>query len=556
MFSPPQFLRSNHSQYQLNTLLRPKKLPKLSKHYSSRDIDLVRNLSITESNTPLITTLMNIKNKQQIDSNPEIRIKRLKLRIEPSLSTSNNRLTELEKEFNSENNKEFYIKYEKIKKEKQMEDNLRNTKLEVENLKQEKKLLYEQSLDILNQINDYNLNLHVLDSEDYVLFKQREKEKLAMQIEQQEKQKRRESLLNNPNLQMRSTTRTNSKGKRKSIVKFKIDTFVLSTLNSRENAEKIEKKKEINKDKAKCYENLKEVNESISKLKEQIRTKVQQKNNIQDELVRYYHNLLYEGLDVRQEGLSWIIKAIWQLGVNVELSYLPTFLDNESIDYLFTIAHKTTDLKHLEEEIAKEKSKMQNEVKQVIVLKTLSNTTNNSPITTAKNLFQTSVVNIPSTRKHNFRARKASMIAKKYSANKEYKINHILNICSQREKIETEENKQGLFNLPSVKNINVLTHKKDLIEKELKKLKKEEMERLFKLFIEDDYERKNEVAAEVVLAALVGEVNKDREMQTYTKLRKNYFESIKKAEFFSITRKENELSKLHFAKFTNSLVGK
>jgi hypothetical protein len=82
------------------------------------------------------------------------------------------------------------------------------------------------------------------------------------------------------------------------------------------------------------------------------------------------------------------------------------------------------------------------------------------------------------------------------------------------------------------------------------------MERLFKLFIEDDYERKNEVAAEVVLAALVGEVNKDREMQTYTKLRKNYFESIKKAEFFSITRKENELSKLHFAKFTNSLVGK
>ena len=499
---------------------------------------------------------MNIKNKQQIDSNPEIRIKRLKLRIEPSLSTSNNRLTELEKEFNSENNKEFYIKYEKIKKEKQMEDNLRNTKLEVENLKQERKLLYEQSLDILNQINDYNLNLHVLDSEDYVLFKQREKEKLAMKIEQQEKQRRRESLLNNPNLQMRSTTRTNSKGKRKSIVKFKIDTFVLSTLNSRENAEKIEKKKEINKDKAKCYENLKEVNESISKLKEQIRIKVQQKNNIQDELVRYYHNLLYEGLDVRQEGLSWIIKAIWQLGVNVELSYLPTFLDNESIDYLFTIAHKTTDLKHLEEEIAKEKSKMQNEVKQVVVLKTLSNTTNNSPITTAKNLFQTSVVNIPSTRKHNFRARKASMIAKKYSANKEYKVNHILNICSQREKIETEENKQGLFNLPSVKNINVLTHKKDLIEKELKKLKKEEMERLFKLFIEDDYERKNEVAAEVVLAALVGEVNKDREMQTYTKLRKNYFESIKKAEFFSITRKENELSKLHFAKFTNSLVGK
>ena len=52
--------------------------------------------------------------------------------------------------------------------------------------------------------------------------------------------------------------------------------------------------------------------------------------NEENELSNYYHNLLYEGLDVRQEGLCWIIKAIWQIGANVQLTYLPTFLDNSS----------------------------------------------------------------------------------------------------------------------------------------------------------------------------------------------------------------------------------
>lgn len=39
----------------------------------------------------------------------------------------------------------------------------------------------------------------------------------------------------------------------------------------------------------------------------------------------------------RQEGLSWIIKAINGLGSKVILSSLPNFLDEGSIKYLFSV---------------------------------------------------------------------------------------------------------------------------------------------------------------------------------------------------------------------------
>lgn len=52
-------------------------------------------------------------------------------------------------------------------------------------------------------------------------------------------------------------------------------------------------------------------------------------------LLDYYHNILVEGKDTRTEGLSWVIKAIWNLDSDVQMKYLPTFLDEKlSITYL------------------------------------------------------------------------------------------------------------------------------------------------------------------------------------------------------------------------------
>jgi hypothetical protein len=101
-----------------------------------------------------------------------------------------------------------------------------------------------------------------------------------------------------------------------------------------------------------------------------------------------------------------------------------------------------------------------------------------------------------------------------------------------------------------------LNRKKASLESDIKALRKEQMQRMFKLFIEDDYERKNGVAAEVVISALVGEGYRDREIQNYMKIKKNYFESLQKVKFFSVCSKRDALTKLHLASFTHSINGK
>ena len=54
--------------------------------------------------------------------------------------------------------------------------------------------------------------------------------------------------------------------------------------------------------------------------------------------VEHYLSLIEEGSDSRNQGLSWIIKAIWYLGFDVDMQRLPSFLDNISVRYLFNTA--------------------------------------------------------------------------------------------------------------------------------------------------------------------------------------------------------------------------
>jgi len=53
--------------------------------------------------------------------------------------------------------------------------------------------------------------------------------------------------------------------------------------------------------------------------------------------VNHYHRLLQLGLDVRQEGLSWIIKSIWLLGESVNLTKFPKWLDLEACEFLLDV---------------------------------------------------------------------------------------------------------------------------------------------------------------------------------------------------------------------------
>jgi hypothetical protein len=85
-------------------------------------------------------------------------------------------------------------------------------------------------------------------------------------------------------------------------------------------------------------------NERIKQLQEEVARRNKDNRRLKDDLVKikndllnHYHDLLAEGKDTRKEGLVWIIKAIWNLGSKVITGYIPKYLDEEGIEYVFDV---------------------------------------------------------------------------------------------------------------------------------------------------------------------------------------------------------------------------
>ena len=63
-------------------------------------------------------------------------------------------------------------------------------------------------------------------------------------------------------------------------------------------------------------------------------------------------------------------------------------------------------------------------------------------------------------------------------------------------------------------------------------MKKIEINRIYKCFIEKDYENIHHTNIDTVLAALIGLDEKDTEVNKYNSVKKNYITSIKQVRFF------------------------
>ena len=81
---------------------------------------------------------------------------------------------------------------------------------------------------------------------------------------------------------------------------------------------------------------------------------------IKNNLYNHFLELLKEGDDTRNEGLSWIIKEIFYLGKNVLISYLPKFLDEQGIAFLFKQAKIFEKIDNYEQKIINLKKELVN----------------------------------------------------------------------------------------------------------------------------------------------------------------------------------------------------
>ena len=176
----------------------------------------------------------------------------------------------------------------------------------------------EHILNLINIIEDYKLELYTFTNYTNELYKQFVEKKEDKKLE----------IIN----------------KMKKLSYDRIDEYnsldeELHKLNTNDKFDFIE---EIKIKKQNVSENLLKAEELLKKLQEKKlgmneHTK-ELKNKIKENkinLIKLYHISLYEGLDFRYEGLSSVIRAIWNLGVEVDIKYMPKYLDKILINFLF-----------------------------------------------------------------------------------------------------------------------------------------------------------------------------------------------------------------------------
>ena len=108
--------------------------------------------------------------------------------------------------------------------------------------------------------------------------------------------------------------------------------------------------------------------------------------------------------------------------------------------------------------------------------------------------------------------------------------------------LEENENSLGFINSPAVSQIKNLEQKIKELELEIQNCKKIEIERIFKEFIDYDYENKYHTTIDIVLGALIGEHSRNIQVNKFNVFKKGYFDEIKNIRFYEYAKRNGWIS--------------
>lgn len=434
----------------------------------NKGVEIVMNLNFDELNltTSLITKC---KLKNEVDSNKEIIHIR---RGERKLSSREGRKEDKGEVPMIDFNQGSINKFEASNKEKRNEEEVKLISIELFDLITQRNKLDQSLQSLLAKLSDYDMDMEFIE----VNTKLKEK---------------------NYETEMYSNAITGLKQKNKT--KIKSDLFLRKTNFAKEISENADKKMKITSQKEAMYKEYLNERKRYVRVKEKIAIKKKRLNIIKKELADYYHQLLYGGIDFRQEGLVWIIKAIWNLDQKVEMSFFPPFLDKKSIDYLFRVAHKNIEIAKFKFVIEKEKEMFFKE--SITSLKRLELKDKNN------DFFSTSL--------------KDGTLKTKQQHHQRTDTSVNVNLKSLTKFFENKRRNQVDYHkLPLFIQLNALNQKKTELEAELYLMRRKEMKRLAYEFLLKDYQKKYDVNIEILIGALVGELGKDKELLNYSKYKK------------------------------------
>ena len=334
------------------------------------------------------------------------------------------------------------------------------------------------------------------------------------------------SLKNMDYSNIKNTSNQNSKKNmsKKSMEIFKINLLQTQRKKEFQNFQSAQKEKELT-----LKLELKNLENDLNKIDKELDETRKEEKEIINKLMLFYKELLFKGNQTKKDGIVWIIKSIWYLGENVPLSFMPEFLDLESIEYLFQLAQLQLEIDYFTKKILEMKLALKKDIsskyKNDIIKLNINNNKDNG---NKKNLIN----------------HKSKIFRDMEKDSEEIELENKKNVYTELVKEFEKKNLQfEITNLPEVNRINKVKKHIEKIKKDIVELKKNEIKRISKCFIENDYEEKYHTNIETVLAALIGIDAKDTEMNKFNLNKKDYLSKLKKIRFFDHEHIRKILSK-------------
>ena len=311
---------------------------------------------------------------------------------------------------------------------------------------------------------------------------------------------------------------------KKSMEIFKINLLQTQRKKEFQNFQSAQKEKELT-----LKLELKNLENDLNKIDKELDETRKEEKEITNKLMLFYKELLFKGNQTKKDGIVWIIKSIWYLGENVPLSFMPEFLDLESIEYLFQLAQLQLEIDYFTKKILEMKLALKKDIsskyKNDIIKLNINNNKDNG---NKKNLIN----------------HKSKIFRDMEKDSEEIELENKKNVYTELVKEFEKKNLQfEITNLPEVNRINKVKKHIEKIKKDIVELKKNEIKRISKCFIENDYEEKYHTNIETVLAALIGIDAKDTEMNKFNLNKKDYLSKLKKIRFFDHEHIRKILSK-------------
>ena len=577
-------------------------------HYK-KDVETVLRLTIKQYNEPPFTAL-NSRAKALSMSPIRNNIKRLSMRknINSSIKENNNNNIQYDKyrkELNRfsdslkqlktsfPNNTEIKeleksigimapVRLEHIKLENNLKDQIHEIDMQETSLQSTKDLLEAQMITIDRRIMDQELNKEVALEMEKENNNKIIKDKLINELQNQFLSKDKENNDSNSN-----NINNNIKIKKRTLTSSREFQERLELYMKREEYLTKQKEKEIEKDIINNKQNKKTVIEQLNSINDNLKNLHKIRNFFIQKLYEHYLNVLKDGKDTRNEGLSWVIREIFALDKKVMLSYMPKFLDKCCIKYIFDMTHLNIKITEVENQIKKTKeefkkvgiiNKGDESLVNESIIKANQHKRNLNEIT--KNYWekirQTFGSNNKFINKKNFLNKNLELNLddnnnNKVNGNKTFKkksvflnipfiagdpnaitisipnneISHINKLLKdgqkQNEKIpdvlkikdyEKLSHNSGYFlnneEIKKVQNYLSLKNKLNSLRKKKETMKTNEMTRIFKEFQRNDYENRFNIDKITVISALIGEDNLNSELVKQTKREKKYIEEIMK----------------------------